>query len=472
MENNNWKWYEDNASGQGPQNNASGSANAGGSEGSQPNGAYDGYQNHGGAYNPYGEGSGGGGKKPKEKRFTLTQFLITLLATALLFTSVGLAVGSITGKTADGEQAGQTALNEEPTAQNPSIPVTEQENQNSGDTHPSQGISMSSGGEQSTDTKDILHGSMRSVVGIDIEAEVSTNYWYGGTSTSDGSTETVGSGSGVIITADGYIVTNNHVISGAEIIKVYLQDGMEYEATLIGADSITDLAVIKIEAKNLPAATLGSSGDVTVGESVYAIGNPLGVLATSVSQGIISGLDREITVEDQQMTLMQTDAAVNPGNSGGGLFNSNGELIGIVNSKASGNDVEGLGFAIPIDTAKPILVDLMDLGFVSGRPYLGILMQNVTYSTGGGSNGQFNPWSSGSYVTRAQVYSVEDGSPAAKAGMLANDVILAFNGESVYSSTDISARLYEYEIGDAVKITVQRGNEQVELSITLGERTK
>ena len=193
------------------------------------------------------------------------------------------------------------------------------------------------------------------------------------------SSETVGSGSGVIVTSDGYIVTNNHVVEGADAIKVHLEDGTEYPATLIGTDSYTDLAVIKIDATGLPAATLGNSGDMLVCDTVYAIGNPLGVLASSVSEGIISGLDRVIEIEGQEMTLMQTTAAVNPGNSGGGLFNSKGELIGIVNAKSSGTDVEGLGFAIPIDSAKQIIMDLIDLGYVSGRPYLGISMQKDVY---------------------------------------------------------------------------------------------
>ena len=281
---------------------------------------------------------------------------------------------------------------------------------------------------------------------------------------SEGKPQLRGSGSGVIISADGYIVTNNHVVAGAEKLKVYLQDGTEYEAELIGTDSYTDLAVIKIAAENLPAAVLGSSNESMVGDTVYAIGNPLGVLATSVSKGIVSGLDREITLDNKQMTLMQVNASVNPGNSGGGLFNADGELIGIVNSKASGNNVEGIGFAIPMDTAKPVISDLMDHGYVTGRPYIGIVMQNVTFSTGG--YGFFG----GGYTTHPQIYSIEAGSSAEKAGLKVNDIILAFDGETVNSSSDISAKLYGYKVGDMVTITVQRGSAMIDVTLTLGDR--
>ncbi|NCB29796.1 MAG: PDZ domain-containing protein, partial [Clostridia bacterium] len=235
----------------------------------------------------------------------------------------------------------------------------------------------------------------------------------------------------------------------------------------------TDLAVIKIDASGLPAATLGASSAVTVGDQVYAIGNPLGVLTSSVSQGIISGLDRSITVQDHSMTLMQTDAAVNPGNSGGGLFNTNGELIGIVNAKSYGLDVEGIGFAIPMDSAKPILMDLIDHGYVTGRPYLGISMQDVALRYGN-SNGRggYDPFSfyAGNYETRVQVMAVQESSAAQTAGVLVNDIIIALDGTEITGSSQLSALLYAYKVGDTVTISVLRGNETVDLSVTLGER--
>jgi serine protease Do len=332
---------------------------------------------------------------------------------------------------------------------------------------PSSGIKMSGSATASSydSTTQMLQNSMASVVGIYIEQ---TAYSMNGQKT----TEETGSGSGVIITSDGYIVTNNHVVQGASALKIYLQDGTEYEGTVVGTDELTDLAVVKIEATGLPAATLGNSSSVLVGETVYAIGNPLGVFTSSVSAGIVSGLNRTLEVEGQSMTLMQTDASVNPGNSGGGLFNANGELIGIVNAKSLGVDVEGLGFAIPIDDAKPVVVDLIDLGYVSGRPFLGITLQeiNLVESSSNNQGGYFPFYMPSSYVTRVQVMSVMEGGAAQAAGMLVNDIILAINDTEINGSSELAAALYEYKIGDVVTITVQRGSEQVDLQVTLAER--
>ena len=223
---------------------------------------------------------------------------------------------------------------------------------------------------------------------------------------------------------------------------------------------------------NLPAATIGSSGNVTVGDTVYAIGNPLGVLTSSVSKGIISGLDRTITIDGISMTLMQTDASINPGNSGGGLFNESGELIGIVNAKSASLEVEGLGFAIPVDSAKPVIVDLVDLGYVTGRPYIGITMQDVSLRYGN-SNNRNNPFSfyMDNYVTRVQVMSVESGSAAEKGGLLVNDILMSLNGKEITGSSQFAAMLYEYKVGDTVTITVLRGNETKDLTVVLGERS-
>lgn len=453
---NNWKWYEQ----QNPQQNAQQSEQP--QQQSQPNyGQYNYSTNANPGYNAYGVGNGNGGSgngnKPK-KFVTMTQMIVTVIVAALLFTGAGLAIGR--GISANNEPTQQETLNSATAApeQNMSSPSQTQEPAS----QPSTGIKTNDNRAEGDGSTSIVQSSMSSVVSIDIEAEVSTGrYWY-----SQGETEkeTVGSGSGVIITSDGYIVTNNHVVSGAEAIKVYLQDGTEYEAQLIGTDSYTDLAVIKINAENLPAATVGSSSTLMVGDTIYAIGNPLGVLATSVSKGIVSGLDREVTVDGQQMTLMQVNASVNPGNSGGGLFNADGELVGIVNSKASGENVEGIGFAIPMDTAKSVITDLMDHGFVTGRPYLGIVMQNVAFTTG--NRGFFGS----GYTTHPQIYSIEAGSAAENAGLKVNDIILAFGGEDITSSSEISALLYGYKVGDTVTITVQRGSEQIDVNVTLGER--
>lgn len=281
-----------------------------------------------------------------------------------------------------------------------------------------------------------------------------------------------GSGSGVIITEDGYIVTNYHVISGYKNVAVYTQDGTKYDATLIGSDSQTDLAVLKIEATGLTAATLGNSVNINIGETVLAIGNPLGTLMSTVTNGIISGVNREVTIDGHTMNLIQTNAAINPGNSGGGLFNTNGELIGVVNAKSMGIEVEGLGFAIPIDTAKSVINDLISQGYVSGRPYLGVSLQDIVISYGGRQDPyNFFFGQAQQYENRVQVMSVEEGGAAAAAGMQVNDIILSIEGTEITSKEDINSLLMEYNAGDTVIITVQRGNDKVDLPVTLGERT-
>lgn len=272
-----------------------------------------------------------------------------------------------------------------------------------------------------------------------------------------------GSGSGVLISPDGYIVTCNHVVSGASEIYVYLDDGTKYTAETIGVDPITDLAVIKIETTAaLPYTTIGRSSSLIVGEEVYAIGNALGELSNTYTSGSISGLDRIIEIDGQSMTLLQTDAAINQGNSGGGLFKTDGTLIGIVNAKSSGSGIEGLGFAIPSDIVKDIVSDLMDYGFVTGRPYLGVTAEDVTMASGFGYFG--------GYYTFPRVTSIMDGSAAANGGMKVNDIILKINGETVDGVDSLNQMINSYKSGDTITITVQRGNTSVDLAITLSER--
>ena len=399
------------------------------------------------------------------KGVTLAQMIACLLVMAVLSSGLtALFLNKSDNTASDSAAASQdnTIVVDEskPTAEDSA------QNQPADTTPPSENLQVSTATTLSPSiTSSVIQSSMSSVVGIYLSA---TTINYTGASEE----EDLGSGSGVIITSDGYIVTNNHVVEGGQNIRVCLQDGTEYEATLIGTDSYSDLAVIKINATDLPAATLGTSSSMTVGDPVFAVGNPLGVLSSSVSQGIISGLDRTINVDGHNMTLMQTDAAVNPGNSGGGLFNANGELIGIVNAKSYGLDVEGIGFAIPMDTAKPIMMDLIDLGYVTGRPYLGISMQDVALRFGSGYSS--NPFSTfpfgGSYVTGVQVVAVEEGSPAQNGGIQVNDVIVGLNDEEVSGTSQLSALLYEYNVGDTVTISVLRGNETQQLTVTLGSR--
>ncbi len=186
-----------------------------------------------------------------------------------------------------------------------------------------------------------------------------------------------GAGSGVIISKDGYIVTNNHVVENAQTIKIRLSNEEEYAATLIGKDQKTDIAILKIEASDLQPAVLGQSSSMLVGQTAIAIGNPLGELGGTVTTGIISALDREITIDGEVMSLLQTDSAINPGNSGGGLFNLYGELIGIVNAKSSGSEIEGLGFAIPIDIANIVVEQIIEYGYVRGRVDSGLVLVDI-----------------------------------------------------------------------------------------------
>jgi len=424
------------------------------------------YNNNSGNYSYSSDGGYDNGKK--KKGVTIGQLIACLLVVALISGGLGVYFSdSIVNRNQPAPESGSMIVEEpngsnqpQPEAATPA-PQTEQPGA------ASDKLTISDANKEANTTS-IVQNCMASVVGV---------YMSESTTTFTGETEEqdTGAGSGVIITTDGYIVTNNHVVEGLGNISVYLQDGTKYPATLIGTDNFSDLAIIKIEAENLPAATLGNSVNTAVGTTVYAIGNPLGLFTSSVSRGIISGLDRTITIDGVSMTLMQTDAAVNPGNSGGGLFNAEGELIGVVNAKTASVDVEGLGFAIPIDSAKPIISDLMDKGYVTGRPYIGIGMQDVSLRYGNGSNygyNYFDPFSFfNSYVTRVQVMSVEEGSAAEAGGMLVNDIITAVDGKEISGTSQLAAMLYEYKVGDTVTITVLRGNETKDLTIVLSERS-
>lgn len=271
-----------------------------------------------------------------------------------------------------------------------------------------------------------------------------------------------GAGSGVILTDEGYIVTNNHVIDGAQSIKVSLSNGQSYDAELIGTDSQTDIAIIKIDVTGLPFATLGDSDTINVGDSAVAIGNPLGELGGTVTNGIISALDRELTIDGQKMNLLQTNAAINPGNSGGGLFNSRGELIGIVNAKSSGSDVEGLGFAIPINDVKSVAEELITNGYVTGRPALGVSIVEVNSAQ---LAMQYGVNSLGVYIA-----SIEENSAAAKAGLQSGDYVISVDDQAIESMADLTSVLKDHQVGDTIVMMVKRNNQTVSVSITLQEK--
>ena len=428
------------------------------------------YNNNSGNYSYSSDGGYDNGKK--KKGVTIGQLIACLLVVALISGGLGVYFSDAIVNRNQPAPEGGSMIVEEPSGGESETAKPQPEAATPAPQAELPGAASDrltiSDADQEANTTSIVQNCMASVVGV---------YMSESTTTFTGETEEqdTGAGSGVIITTDGYIVTNNHVVEGLGSISVYLQDGTKYPATLIGTDNFSDLAVIKIEADNLPAATLGNSVNTAVGTTVYAIGNPLGVFTSSVSRGIISGLDRTITIDGVSMTLMQTDAAVNPGNSGGGLFNAEGELIGVVNAKTASVDVEGLGFAIPIDSAKPIISDLMDKGYVTGRPYIGISMQDVSLRYGNGSNygyNYFDPFSFfNNYVTRVQVMSVEEGSAAEAGGMLVNDIITAVDGKEISGTSQLAAMLYEYKVGDTVTITVLRGNETKDLTIVLSERS-
>lgn len=296
-----------------------------------------------------------------------------------------------------------------------------------------------------------------SVVVVTTEQIVTSNYFWGGQQVLSGA------GSGVILTTDGYIVTNYHVVEGAQQVTVTLYDDSTYTATVVGSDQQSDIALLKIEADGLTPAVLGDSDNVQVGEVVIAVGNPMGTLGGTVTDGIVSALNRDITVEGNQMTLMQTSAAISPGNSGGGLFNTNGELIGVVNAKYSDEDAEGLGFAIPVNTMKTVVQDLLENGYVTGRPAFGITVITVGDVQ---TAMQYGVSSLGVYVN-----SVEPGSGAEAAGMKAGDRIVSIGTQLVETTDDVTNALKGYNVGDVVEVQVDRGRELITLQVTLGEKT-
>ena len=273
--------------------------------------------------------------------------------------------------------------------------------------------------------------------------------------------ESASSGSGFIITADGYIVTNYHVISGATSISVTLYNGQTYTAALVGGDSDYDTAVLKIEATGLQAVTLGNSADLNVGDTVLAIGNPLGELTFSMSQGIVSCMDRAINVDGTPFNMIQVDCSVNPGNSGGPLMNLYGEVVGIVSAKYStysSTTVEGLGFAIPMDDVQTVITDIMENGQVADKAYLAINAGTMTESMA--AQYQLD-------ITEGVfVYSTVKGGAGEKAGLRLGDVITKLNDTAITSMEDLSMAKKGFKAGDTATLTVYRAGEYLTLEIT------
>ncbi|MHB1154187.1 MAG: S1C family serine protease [Eubacteriales bacterium] len=308
------------------------------------------------------------------------------------------------------------------------------------------------------------------VVEISTETMVTSSFY--------GQYITGGAGSGVIITENGYIITCAHVVSGAENITVKMTDGMEYPATLIGSDTLTDIAVVKIDVTGLPYAIMGDSSNLVVGEDAIAIGNPLGELGGTVTNGIISALDREVEIDGQKYNLLQTNAAINPGNSGGGLFNVNAELIGVVNAKSSGSGIEGLGFAIPINDAISVAQQLINYGFIKGRPQLGIYVLDVNASTDYWTLRSQEYAAIINYITDYGVYFLNYNTDIQTEGDFKfGDRIVAIDGVAVSNKQALAKILNEeYKVGDTATITVARltdtksqRSEMLDLTITLIE---
>ena len=273
-------------------------------------------------------------------------------------------------------------------------------------------------------------------------------------------------GSGVIITEDGYILTNNHVIENASSVTVRLTNGKDYEAKVIGYDATLDVALIKIDETGLTTSTFGDSSKLSVGQDAIAIGNPLGKLGGTVTDGIISALDREIRIDGKTMTLLQTSAAINPGNSGGGLYDAEGNLIGIVVAKSSsttsGTSVEGLGFAIPINNIVDVLSDLKTKGYVSGRGYLGVSLIDITSQD---AMFMYRVDKQGVYLS-----AVYDGTAADKAGLKMGGVIVKVDDTEVTSSSVLNSYILKHKAGDVVVLTIERDGKEMTVEATLGER--
>ncbi len=319
-------------------------------------------------------------------------------------------------------------------------------------------IVVSSGGDVSAPAL-VYAQNVNSVASVSNYATVSLGWG------NQASQQLVGTGSGFLISADGYIITNYHVVEGAERLSITTHMGQEYEASLVGSDQVNDVALLKVEATGLDPVEIGSSDDLAVGDMVIAIGNPLGELTATATVGYVSGKDRSVSTDGTIINMLQTDAAINSGNSGGPLFNAQGQVIGITTAKYSGSSssgasIEGIGFAIPIDDVISMIDDFKNYGYLRNQAYLGVTVINMDSSTA-----QMYSLPTGSYVQ-----SVVEGSCAEKAGIKPQDIIINLGGYDVDSNSTLTSVLRRFSAGDTVRITVFRSGAEVELSITFDER--
>ena len=376
---------------------------------------------------------------------------VSPVVTALIAGVIGLGAGYGGGYLAVKQAAKQQtpAVQETVTVETPAAPSEDKEEKP---------VAAATSG---LSIQDVAEMASKTVVEIQTENTQTTfTFLYGNQSYTSKA-----AGSGVILSEDGYIITNNHVVSDSEKIVVTTYDGTEYDATLVGTDVKSDIAVIKIEASGLDAASIGDSDTLRVGDTALVIGNPLGSLGGTVTSGIISATNRDMVINQQSMNLIQTNAEINSGNSGGGLFNDKGQLVGIVNAKDSGTSssgavIEGIGFAIPINSAYKIALDLMENGYVTNRATIGVSLSTVSDDFFDPSTGQ--TFSAGLYI--GEVYA---GSGAEAAGLQAYDRIVSADGTSVTSYTDLSKILVNKNVGDTLELEIERNQQISTVTVTL-----
>ena len=385
--------------------------------------------------------------QPKH-RFGLRKAVSAVLALALVAGSCGLTYAAVNNKWEDKMQ--------EATASISSMQQQLGALGNSGSVSATN-VTYAVSPEGAQTPRMVYENNAKSVVAV--SSTVQTNY-YGqtrqGTST----------GSGFIISDDGYVVTNHHVVEGATDVTVTLSTGDEYTAKVIGSDSLNDVALLKVEATGLPAVKLGSSDKLAIGDMVCAIGNPLGSLTATLTVGYVSGKDRQVTTDNSTINMIQTDAAINSGNSGGPLFNMYGEVVGITSAKysgttSSGASIEGISFAIPIDDVMSIIDDLQEYGYVTGA-YLGVTVTDTDAAAA-----KLYGMPTGAYVN-----SVEDGGAADRAGVQPKDIIIGLGDTDISNRTELTRVLRRFKAGDTTTITVIRSGERMTMDITLNEKPR
>ncbi|MBR1739485.1 MAG: trypsin-like peptidase domain-containing protein [Ruminococcus sp.] len=386
-------------------------------------------------------------KQPKKKQLTVRK----VAAVALAFGVTGGVLGA--GGTLLGTGYFNSDKSTEDSSSRSANIVYATGDKSSSDESSGKATETKSGTRTLKTPSEVYAENVNSTVGI--TTEMTTNY-FGYTTTA------AAAGSGFILTEDGYIVTNYHVIEGANSVKVALYDGTEYDAEIIGGDESNDIAVLKINAEGLTPVTIGSSDELMVGESVAAIGNPLGELTFSFTTGVVSALDRSVTTESTTMDLIQTDCAINAGNSGGALFNMYGEVIGITNAKYSSNSlgeasIDNIGFAIPIDNVIGIIESIIEKGYVV-KPYIGVTVATVSDQS-----------VSLGIPKGALVDSVVSGGPAEQAGLKENDVIYEADGTKIESKEDLVNFVKKLSAGDKITLKVYSQGEDKEIVVTVGE---